>query len=222
MDLLIEFLSNDPQEIWNMPALEGGITIGDFQERFISSLIGDWTESDYLKQWGDGLERLKKHNESCLVASVQKASLRPKVLGLVNLWALYKQGDIIYVQNMFLCGKVYDMYIGNGEFTPGNCYKYIPTRRTHATNGMKVSEWHTDFQDVPMNYEQDPDLLYANKFEPIKKDGSIGQIAFNRQGDDMRHIVASADPQNGGYWNLYIEGRRVGVFSDDLKTRTGD
>lgn len=148
MDISIGFLSDDPKIIWEMPALEGEIIIGNFREFFVSSLLGPWNIDDYKRQWEEGFERIKKHNESCLVASVQQASVNPEILGLVHWWVMYKQDGRIYVQNMFFCERVYDMYIGKGSFTPDDCYQYIPTRRTHMTNGMEVSEWYIDLKDI--------------------------------------------------------------------------
>lgn len=73
-----------------------------------------------------------------------------------------------------------------------------------------------------MNHKQDNDMLHEKKTSVTEEDESLGQIAFTHLGDEMRHIVASAEPKNGGYWNLYVEGRRVGMLARDLKTRTGD
>lgn len=146
--IAIRFVIDEPEQIWDMPALEGEIRIGDYREFFVSSLLGNWSADDYDRQWQEGFERIKKHDQSCLVVSVQQACIKPRILGLINWWVLYKQGNRIYLQNKFFITKFYDLYIGSGEFNPNTCYKYIPTRRTHTTDGTKISEWYVDLEDA--------------------------------------------------------------------------
>lgn len=73
-----------------------------------------------------------------------------------------------------------------------------------------------------MNHAHDEDLMHKNELENTDDENSQGQIAFVHKGNEMQCLVASAEPRNGGYWNMYLEGRRVGMFTKDLKTRTGD
>jgi hypothetical protein len=86
----------DPKVLFidNIPCCIGEINIGKFQETFEMPLEY-WTIKDYEKQWADGIERIKKNTQSCLIAAIQD----PKKSPLVNLWTMYKINNKIFIQN---------------------------------------------------------------------------------------------------------------------------
>ena len=116
----------------------GKIFIGDdFWETIIPAL-NYWTTDEYEKQWKEGLERIKTHPISCLVASVQHPRKTPP---LINWWILYKVGEKIYIQNHLLNDTTYREHIGNQQFTPQTCYNFIKPRKTKTDDGFKYAEW---------------------------------------------------------------------------------
>lgn len=98
----------------------GQITIGTFKEKFVMPL-DYWTLNDYKRQWQEGLERIRSHDNSCLVATVQDPNRFP----LIDMWVIYKIKDKLFIQNHMLCNDVYKEVIGDNVFTPENCYNFI-------------------------------------------------------------------------------------------------
>lgn len=139
VDISIHVIDNKIKRRYKMPSVIGEIVIGDFSESFIVSLEY-WSLDDYKRQWLEGLERIKTHDKSCLIASVQD----PKNAPLINRWVLYKEDNKIFVQNQLLVSDTYKEIIENDAFTPENCYKYVNNRRTHTDQGETISEWATD------------------------------------------------------------------------------
>lgn len=52
------------------------IQIGDFKETFEMPLEY-WTIYDYEKQWQEGIERIRTHDQSCLVYEIQDPAKAP-------------------------------------------------------------------------------------------------------------------------------------------------
>ena len=86
--------------------------------------IDCWSLEDYQKQWKEGLERIKAHNESMLVIWVNKLNKNPDIA----YFALYKIGKKIHIQECGIIGKkdYKDLSKEYGPFNVENCYKYIP------------------------------------------------------------------------------------------------
>ena len=112
------------------------ITIGSYSESLMI-LVDYWTLDDYKRQWKEGIERLKTHDQSCLVVLVQD----PKKAEVIMWWPLYKENDTIYIQNHLLIDEYYEKDIGNNIFTPDNCYQFIPARSLAYEDGGRPSEW---------------------------------------------------------------------------------
>ncbi len=117
---------------------EGQIQIENFKETF-ELPTNYWSLDDYIRQWREGLERIRTHDTSCLVAIVQNPCVQP----LINWWVLYKEGNKIFVQNELIVDEVYTELIGSNSFTPETCYRYIVPRTTVTKEGLRVSEWST-------------------------------------------------------------------------------
>src|SRR3989344_8136127 len=102
MILGIKITDNKPKIIDKQPCYLGKIIIKDFWE-ILEIPVDYWTLDDYKRQWKEGIERLKTHDRSCLVASVQDPTKAP----LINWWPLYKVDTSIYIYNHLLIGKSY-------------------------------------------------------------------------------------------------------------------
>lgn len=103
------------------------------------SALDYWTIADYERQWKEGLERIKTHDTSCIVTSIQHPRENDPLL---NRWILYKEGGFIYIHNHFFSGKSYVEAFGlEKDFTHENCYDHIGPRITEDEDGTKYSEW---------------------------------------------------------------------------------
>lgn len=139
MNLFIKVGNKKPKIINNVLAVMGKIHINDFKETIYIPL-DLWALDDYKQQWKEGLERIKTHDQSCLVATIHDPNIRP----YINWWLLYKVGDKIYIQNCLYLSDIYKNYIGDKIFTVENCYEFIPPRFSEDDcneEGFSVSEW---------------------------------------------------------------------------------
>ena len=148
----IKIISKKPKKIWGLLSHKGQISIGEFKESFIMPL-NSWTINDYKQQWKEGIERLKNHNNSCLVTTVQ--NLHSNGMGM--MWVLYKVGDDIFIQNHLLNREILKEF-GDSQkiknFTPKMCYGFISSRKTLTEYGTKVSEWSISAKDFFASTEQ--------------------------------------------------------------------
>ncbi|HVW99300.1 MAG TPA: hypothetical protein VHA52_02505, partial [Candidatus Babeliaceae bacterium] len=136
MNVEIRVMINEVERATNIDCIWGAIKINDFYEAFVIPLEY-WGIEDYQKQWKEGLARIKSHDISCLVASVQDPLKAP----LINWWILYKIGNEIVIQNQLLVEEYYEQEIGSNSFTPENCYNFISPRVSITEEGDNVSEW---------------------------------------------------------------------------------
>ena len=122
------------RECYQMPCCIGEIQIGEFKETFEMPL--EYWGEDYEKQWKEGLERLKAHNQSCLVVEVQDPKKAPRA----SVWALYKDGETVHIQNKLLFSKRFADMLKKEPFTLETCYNFINPRTILSDTGMKISE----------------------------------------------------------------------------------
>jgi hypothetical protein len=143
----IEVTSKKPKKLYGILSHTGQVTIGDFKENFTIPL-DTWTLENYEQQWKEGLERIKTHDVSCLVVTVQNLSTNP----LVELWTLYKQSNKIYIHNQLLNNaimKELNFPYKLAEFNSVNCYDFINyPRETVSEDGEKISEWTITTNDI--------------------------------------------------------------------------
>ncbi|HEV2601451.1 MAG TPA: hypothetical protein VGT41_04070 [Candidatus Babeliales bacterium] len=98
----------------------GEMQIGTFKKTFDMPL-DYWSKQDYETQWKKGIERLKKHNESCLITGVY--DLTKKLM--VSTWMLYKKEDTVHVEETVFVGPEVIAYLGSRPFTQQTCYNFI-------------------------------------------------------------------------------------------------
>jgi CdiI N-terminal domain len=146
----IAVLHDKPKKIDGILAYKGQITIGKFQEAF-SMPLDSWSKEDYVQQWRDGLERIKMHNLSCLVTSIENlASGYPTV----ELWTLHKQGDSLFFHNQLLFDETVSCCSEQlSKFSSENCYEFINPRVADEENrainedGDRISEWSLNMKE---------------------------------------------------------------------------
>jgi len=134
-DLQIRVVDLKRKKLRGISVCKGEIQIGTFKETFVMPL-DSWSVKDYEQQWREGLERIKTHDTSCLVTAIQELKTEP----YVDLWILYKDGNMIYIQN-----HIFDAsdYSGKNltDFNIQNCYSYLFPRRPFKYDGLNPQEW---------------------------------------------------------------------------------
>lgn len=142
----IEVISKKPVIIDGFKRYRGQISIGDFKENFYMA-TDNWSITDYQKQWKEGLERIKTHDSSCLVVDFEGPIDNP----WVELWALYKEGETIFIHNRCLFYEAFQEVSKDlPPFDLTSCYLYIVLpRETIDEDGNKISEWQTTLHDLP-------------------------------------------------------------------------
>lgn len=139
----INIIDKKPAKINKKTCCLGKIIIGDFVEFFFMSL-DTWTDKEYKKQWREGLERIKAHDSSCLIADMTMLKGKP----YINLWILYKIDNTIFIQNHILAGKMMkERSKGLPPYNAQTCYLYVPTRQSIGANGNAIFEWKMKADD---------------------------------------------------------------------------
>jgi len=142
-DLSVKVKDKSIQKIYGLNSCVGEIGIGDFKESFVMPLNW-WTIEDYKKQWQEGVERIKHHNSSCLVTTVQNLDTAP----FVNWWVLYKNKKIIVVYNQILLNKILEKSKSKNKklsnFNTQTCYTYISPKKLFSKPNEKISKWEIE------------------------------------------------------------------------------
>ncbi|MCL4380173.1 hypothetical protein M1466_01610 [Candidatus Dependentiae bacterium] len=116
-----------------------------------------WTQEMYQQQWREGLERIKTHDSSCLVAYIDN--------NCITTWALYKIGNRIHIQERILMAEVNPLAIDYTLITPANCYDYLirPRRepRVSYLDGERIvtPEWTVTLYQCTRKNPDAPELL---------------------------------------------------------------
>lgn len=122
---------------------KGEIQIEKHKESFYIP-VEWWTLEDYERQWKEGLERIKTRDTSCLVTAIYDPRKRP----FIEWWLLYKEGNIIYIQNQIVLEEIYSQLIGDKSFTSETCYNFIePKEPKLQPDGYEISEWEVKLDD---------------------------------------------------------------------------
>lgn len=132
----INFLFDDYQEGLSNEIF-GEIVIGDFQERFISSLHY-WNILDYQAHWTDALERVVKGaDNSCLITNM----VDPKLANFIVWWPIYRFGRKLIFHNQLL-------FINKKVFDPTNPYVHIEKFREYSVEGKSLSKWEISVDQI--------------------------------------------------------------------------
>jgi hypothetical protein len=117
----------------------GRIEIGEFQERFIASLMY-WGRGDYERHWKQALARiLDSFNASCLITSI----VDPAAASHLFWWPMYRVHDTVYIQNHIL---FFDSL--SSPFNQNDPFPSIPKRRLVDEDGNHLSEWSVSIKDI--------------------------------------------------------------------------
>ncbi len=144
MGVIIKIIESKPQKKWGALSVKCEIQIDEFRESIYIPCGGWWSLDDYQKQWQEGLKRLEKYNQSCLVVAVDN----PQSRKFIEWWLLYKVGNKIYIRNKIIIEDIYTALIGDKPFTLYNCYDFIPEKGgCYNKDGNKISEWITDWDE---------------------------------------------------------------------------
>lgn len=117
----------------------GVIRIGDFEERFESS-IEFWSAARYELQWSEAISRLhQKSPRSCLITSITD----PANANFLFWWPMYLVDQNVHFQNhaLFLSDV-------EGNFDPNDPYRHVPDRSVTNEHGERISEWIVPFNDI--------------------------------------------------------------------------
>lgn len=137
MDITINVVDRKPKKRQGVLSVLGRLTLHDFEESLYVPLDW-WSIEDYENQWKEGLDRIKNHDQSCLIATIHDPTIRP----YIDWWILYKIDNKIHVQNQLLVADIYQKKIGNKPFTKESCYSFISPRKSMSgIAGVPISEW---------------------------------------------------------------------------------
>ena len=67
---------------------------------------------------------------------------------LVELWALYREGNMIFIQNQLLIDAPFKRQLKKRPFNKETCYSFVSKRRTVTESGRKISEWVVPMQAI--------------------------------------------------------------------------
>ena len=142
-NIAIKVIDRKIKKIKQIPYVVGEIRIDDFVETF-DMPIDWWSIEDYEYQWRQGLERLKNHTQSCLVARINN----PQKGAFVDWWLLYKEGNKVFVRNELLFRELYDSVVGQNQFAVDTCYDFIrPKKSKFLEDGAEISEWVVEWSE---------------------------------------------------------------------------
>jgi hypothetical protein len=131
-----------PAPVGVIPSSEavGRIKVGSFTETFPMDLCF-WSVDEYRVSWERALRELERAEAatSCLIASITD----PAVSNFVWCWPLYREGDVVYVQNsiVFLDGL-------DEPFDPQEPWRYVQPHSSVDEDGNRISEWVTSASAV--------------------------------------------------------------------------
>jgi hypothetical protein len=120
-------------------AVYGKIEINGFAETFVASLVS-WTRDDYESQWRRACRRLLEGaNESVLIASY----VDPSVSEFCTWWPLYREGEIVHVQNQLLLYSNLSF-----PFNVSEPWHSLGKRESVTDDGEEISEWDTTLDQI--------------------------------------------------------------------------
>ena len=115
------------------------IDINNFSERFQAPLTV-WDVERYKQQWEDAIARiLAGEAKNYLVAGLRD----PWGSDFISLFALYREGDEIFIQNQIILCE------GNEErIAKMDLLDLVEKRETHTEDGEEISEWKVSIDEL--------------------------------------------------------------------------
>ena len=146
--LKIEIVNNKPKKIDGLLRCKGKITIGKFSEGFYMRL-NSWDIEQYKSQWREGLERIKTHKSSCLIADI--STWENNGIGM-QIYYLYKVDNKILVQYQMYAPSIFEDLLKDPlPFDPFNNekrYINIPPIELIDEDGNNLEIWEADLDGI--------------------------------------------------------------------------
>ena len=129
----------------DVKAVYGRICVGEYFETFTASLVF-WSHEQYKKQWRTALRKIVDgESRSALITSFAE----PKEGEFLFWWPLYREGEIVYVQNQILLFENLSV-----PFVIERPWDSVQERQIMNAEGRKVSEWAITVQDIKEWFER--------------------------------------------------------------------
>ena len=140
MAFSIELLAEPAPELEpGVRACLGAIKIGDFEERFVASLMY-WQPEDYRHHWEEAITRIVEGaDRSCLITSI----VDPASSKFLFWWPMYRAEKTVLLQNQIL---FFDQL--SSRFDPSNPFINVHERRTINVDGEPISEWSASIEEM--------------------------------------------------------------------------
>ncbi|GAB2559931.1 hypothetical protein [Nocardia heshunensis] len=130
---------SDPDSDREAAMAVGVIRLGEFAEYFRAP-IGYWGLDEYRASWVAGLERtVDGESVSCLAVAMGD----PKTTNFVEVWPLYRDGDVVHVQNRLIFLDQLDH-----DLDPARPWGSLGERATVGEDGTAISEWTVSMADI--------------------------------------------------------------------------
>ncbi|MDX3662796.1 hypothetical protein PV646_36315 [Streptomyces sp. ID05-26A] len=123
----------------------GRITIAEFSETFPMS-FEHWSPDDYRSSWRESFAVLEggQSGISCLITSMSE----PVSTGFVTTWPMYREGDVVHLQNRMLF--LGDLDTPFDEHAP---WLSMLPHRTFDESGYEISQWDVPVREVRQFFE---------------------------------------------------------------------
>src|SRR5689334_3650690 len=127
----------------NTESVYGSICIEDYRDTFITDL-SVWNRTQYEQQWIAAVQRLLANaTHSVLITSYVPPPIQPTPEDFLVWWPLYREGDVVYVQNQLLFFRQLP-----NPFFPGRPWDSVGPRQIVNAEGFEISEWTTTIESV--------------------------------------------------------------------------
>ena len=134
-------ISSSSIDMFSEEVYPSKIVINDFYE-WINIPVIYWDIEQYKASWKKSIKyglETKKH--AALVVSMYN----PDSLNFISTWTLYFVNQLIYIQNKLI-------FLDEcNNFDINNINNFISDRETHNEDGIKISEWQCNLEDI-INY----------------------------------------------------------------------
>ena len=110
----------------------GRITLGDFRERFIASLIY-WSTADYERQWREAVQRIV---DGCEKSALITNMYDPAAAKFIVWWPMWRKGELVHVHNALLFMEQLDE-----PFRADDPYRHVGEHGPISDDGEAISDW---------------------------------------------------------------------------------
>jgi hypothetical protein len=134
----LEYQDDDP----STPSAVGLITVGEFEENFVSTLY-EWTKEQYESQWRDSLARFVNGADLAVLITWY---VNRKESSNLQWWALYRgEASLVHVQNHMPWSSNLDR-----QFAVDEASNFLQDRITINEDGQAISEWNVPIEDIEL------------------------------------------------------------------------